>query len=153
MDSIEAASFRNGGGAGVAAAPDRAVPVCEPVESPSPLDALIGLLQGSTERLLADAGIAGQGRHRLDLIAVAAGQESETCLDRMRCLLALMDAGLATDPPALARGSLVSATRHLARLLADFERWHSLAGNAAYYRDHPQVAAKVAQKWREATGA
>jgi len=29
-------------------------------------------------------------------------------------------------------------------LLRDHSRWHALADNAAYYRDHPQVASRIA---------
>lgn len=118
------------------------------MELQTSLEALIGLLQGNNERQLADAGIAGQARHRLDLIAISAGQESEECVDRMRCLLDLLDAGLAAEPQVLTRTSLMCAVRHLGRLLSDFERWHGLASNAAYYRDHESVAAKVAQQWQ-----
>lgn len=152
MDNVEAVSLGSRGMPGRPPTAGQGVPGPEAVEPQTSLEALVSLLQGNTERVLADAGIAGQGRCRLDLIAIAAGQESEECLDRMRCMLELMDAGLAADAAAVSRSSLMCVTRHLVRLLGDFERWHTLAGNAAYYRDHPEVAAKVARRWREAVG-
>ena len=62
----------------------------------------------------------------------------------MRCLLELLDASLSTDPPALAQATLTGTLRQLTRLLSDHQRWHALADNAAYYRDHPEVARQVA---------
>ncbi len=39
---------------------------------------------------------------------------------------------------------LTTMAQHITHLLQDHQRWHTLADNAAYYRDHPQVAARIA---------
>jgi hypothetical protein len=113
-------------------------------EGQTPLETLLNLLQGGSPCVLADAGIAACDPQSLDRINTAAQLESDDCLDRMHCLLELLDASLATDPPVLAQATLLGAIRHLTRFLSDHQRWHVLADNAAYYRDHPQAAQQIA---------
>jgi hypothetical protein len=113
-------------------------------EGPTPLETLLNLLQGGGACVLADPGIAAYDPQSLDRISAAAELESDDCLDRMHCLLELLDAGLATDPPALAQATLIGTVRHLTRFLSDHQRWHALADNAAYYRDHPEIANTIA---------
>ena len=113
-------------------------------EGPTPLETLLNLLQGGHPCVLADPGIAAYDPQNLERIRTAAELESDECLDRMHCLLELLDAGLATDPPALAQATLIGTVRHLTRFLTDHQRWHALADNAAYYRDHPDIANTIA---------
>ena len=115
-------------------------------EGPTPLETLLNLLQGEGDRLLVDRGIAAYDPPILDRISANAELESDDCLDRMHCLLELLDAGLTTDPPALAHATVIGTVRHLTRFLADHQRWHALADNAAYYRDHPDIANQVAAR-------
>ena len=72
-----------------------------------------------------------------------AQEESEACLDRTFLLLRLMEHtlhnGCPPDP-----SELMTMAQHITHLLQDHQRWHTLADNAAYYRDHPQVAARIA---------
>ncbi len=42
------------------------------------------------------------------------------------------------------RRTLTGTLRHLTGLLSDHQRWRALADNARYYRDHPEVARRVA---------
>ena len=38
----------------------------------------------------------------------------------------------------------MTMAQHITHLLQDHQRWHTLADNAAYYCDHPQVAYRIA---------
>ena len=113
-------------------------------EGPTPLETLLNLLQGGGPHALADSGIAACDTQHLDRISAAAELESDDCLDRIRCLLELLEASLAPAAHQLARITLTGTLRHLTRLLNDHQRWRALADNAAYYRDHPEVARQVA---------
>jgi len=112
-------------------------------ETHTPLERLIHLLSGSADATLADAGITRLSRDRLDAVSGNAQEESETCLDRAFLLLRLMqhtlENGCPPDP-----SELMTIAQHITHLLQDHERWHTLADNAAYYRDHPQVSARIA---------
>ena len=109
----------------------------------TPLDRLICLLSDSTNATLADTGIARLSRDRLDAMSGNAQEESEACLDRAFLLLRLMEHTLHNGcPPDL--NELTTMAQHITHLLQDHERWHTLADNAAYYRDHPQVATRIA---------
>ncbi|WP_152540904.1 hypothetical protein [Luteimonas huabeiensis] len=114
----------------------------------SPLDEAIGALLGGTGDQDADAGIAGFDAERLDALQRAAQRESEDCLSRLRCLLELLDSSLVVGSLPLSRDSLHRLSYHLLRALSDHERWHALAANAGYYRDHPELAERVAQALR-----
>ncbi len=109
----------------------------------TPLDRLICLLSDSTNATLADTGIVRFSRDRLDALSSNAQEESEACLDRAFLLLRLMEHtlhnGCPPDP-----SELTTMAQHITHLLQDHQRWHTLADNAAYYRDHPQVAARIA---------
>jgi hypothetical protein len=112
-------------------------------ETHTPLERLIHLLSGSAQDTLADTGITRLSRDRLDAVSGNAQEESETCLDRAFLLLRLMQHTLENGcPPGPAE--LMTLAQHITHLLQDHERWHTLADNAAYYRDHPQVAARIA---------
>ncbi|MDR6841021.1 hypothetical protein [Pseudoxanthomonas sacheonensis] len=113
-------------------------------EGPTPLETLLNLLPGGGACVLADPGIAAYDPQTLDRISTTAELESDHCLDRAHCLLELLHATLATDPPALPQATAIGALRHLTRFLTDHQRWHVLADNAAYYRDHPEIANQIA---------
>ena len=112
-------------------------------ETHTPLERLIHLLSDSAENTLADTGITRLSRDRLDVMSGNAQEESETCLDRAFLLLRLMqhtlENGCPPDP-----SELMTIAQHITHLLQDHERWHTLADNAAYYRDHPQIATRIA---------
>ncbi|MEN5118774.1 hypothetical protein ABE488_15790 [Luteimonas sp. TWI662] len=115
----------------------------------SSLDEVIGALLGHAGDDDADAGIAGFDAARLGMLQRAAQRESEDSLGRLRCLLELLDSALELGTLPLSRDSLHRLSYHLLRTLSDHERWRALASNAIYYRDHPELAARVA----EAVGA
>jgi len=50
-----------------------------------------------------------------------------------------LENGCPPDP-----SELMTIAQHITQLLQDHERWHTLADNAAYYRDQPQIAARIA---------
>lgn len=112
-------------------------------ETHTPLDRLICLLSNSTNATLADTGIARLSPDRLSAMSGNAQEESEACLDRAFLLLRLMEHtlhnGCPPDP-----NELTTMAQHITHLLQDHQRWHTLADNAAYYRDHPQVAHRIA---------
>ena len=109
----------------------------------TPLDRLICLLSDSTNATLADTGIARLSPDRLGALSGNAQEESEACLDRAFLLLRLMEHtlhnGCPPDP-----SELMTMAQQITHLLQDHQRWHTLADNAAYYRDHPQVASRIA---------
>ena len=111
----------------------------------TPLDRLICLLSDSTNATLADTGIVRFSRDRLDALSGNAQEESEACLGRAFLLLRLMEHtlhnGCPPDP-----SELTTMAQHITHLLQDHQRWHTLADNAAYYRDHPQLAARIAMQ-------
>ena len=109
----------------------------------TPLDRLICLLSDSTNATLADTGIARLSRDRLNAMSGNAQEESEACLDRAFLLLRLMEHTLENGCPPDSN-ELMTMAQHITHLLLDHQRWHTLADNAAYYRDHPQVATRVA---------
>lgn len=113
-------------------------------DSPSPIETLIHLLQGGGDYVLADPGIAGYGRPILDHITGAALRQSEQCLEQMRCLLSLLYTHLNVETPVIARHTRSYAVKRIYGLLSDHERWRALADNASFYRDHPEVARRVA---------
>ena len=109
----------------------------------TPLDRLICLLSDSTNATLADTGIARLSSDRLGAMSGNAQEESEACLDRAFLLLRLMQHTLQNGCPP-DPSELMTMAQHITHLLQDHQRWHTLADNAAYYRDHPQVAARIA---------
>ena len=46
----------------------------------------------------------------------------------------------------------MTMAHQITHLRQDHQRWHALADNAAYYRDHPQVAARIAEIHMTALG-
>lgn len=112
----------------------------------TPLERLIHLLQGHTEPCIADAGIAALPATRLDRISANAKQEADACQERAELLLDLLESALENDC-APSPGAQLRIARHLRLLNRDQRRWSDLADNASYYRDNPQVAARIAG-WR-----
>lgn len=111
----------------------------------SSLDEAISALLGDAGDHDADAGIAGFDAVRLGMLQRAAQRESEDSLGRLRCLLELFDSTLALGSLPMSRDALHRLSYHLLRTLSDHERWRALASNAVYYRDHPELAARVAE--------
>ena len=103
---------------------------------------LLHLLQGAHEPVLADVGITRFPPDRLDALHGGASHEAEACLDRAQLMLHLMEGALESErPPEPAL--LLRVARQVGRTLADHRRWRDLADNAAYYRDHPGVKARI----------
>ncbi|MEZ0471148.1 hypothetical protein [Luteimonas salinilitoris] len=124
---------------GVAPVPDAAAsPFAQ-----TALQRLVHLLQGGEGPALADAGIARLPPARLEVLSRHALEESETCLERAELMLRLAEAGLEHDAAVVA-DDMLRIGRHVMRLLQDHRRWRELAGNAAYYRDHPEATARTA---------
>ncbi|MBD9378662.1 hypothetical protein [Pseudoxanthomonas sp. PXM04] len=106
------------------------------------LSQLLHLLQGAHEPVLADVGITRFPPARLEALHGNASREAETCLDRAQLMLHLMEGALEGEhPPEPAL--LQRLAQQIGRTLADHRRWRDLADNAAYYRDHPGVKARI----------
>jgi hypothetical protein len=112
------------------------------VDARTPVNSLIHLLAGSAGGTLADSGITRLSGDQLHTLSVHAGHESESCLERALLLLRLMEHTLehGCPPPS---DELLTIAQQIIGLLQDHERWHTLADNAAYYREQPQIAARI----------
>ncbi|WP_411833296.1 hypothetical protein [Pseudoxanthomonas mexicana] len=119
----------------------------DPAGDVTPLVRILELLQGEGTGLT-DASIARLPPEHLERLAVAAQRKSQDSLDLLRCLLNCVEIILRREPAETARGSLLNLNGHLAGLLEDHERWVGLHENAVYYRDHPQVAERLARYWK-----
>lgn len=114
------------------------------------IEHLVCLLQGRAEPSIADAGITAYPSMQLDNIRTAARQEADVCQERAELLLDLLESALESGCAPTMETQLRIA-RHLRLLGRDQRRWNDLADNAAYYRDNPRVAARIAG-WRQQQG-
>lgn len=119
----------------------------DPAEADTPLAQMLELLQGEGAAQT-DAAIARLPPEKLNQLATAAQRKCEANLDLLRCLVDCADVILLREPAEAARDRLLRLNGHLATLLGDHERLTELHENATYYRDHPQVADRVANYWR-----
>ncbi|MBP3985570.1 hypothetical protein J5837_14245 [Pseudoxanthomonas helianthi] len=117
------------------------------VEGETPLARVLELIQGEGIAQT-DAAIARLPPEQLDQLATAAQRKCEANLDLLCCLVDCADVILLREPAEAARDRLLRLNGHLATLLGDHERLTELHENAVYYRDHPQVADRVANYWR-----
>jgi len=108
----------------------------------TPLAQLLHLLQGAHEPVLADVGITRFAPARLDALHGSASREAEACLDRAQLMIRLMEGALEGEHPPEPT-LLLGVAQQVGRTLADHRRWRDLADNAAYYRDHPGVKARI----------
>ena len=127
--------------------PSLGIDATDPVAGDTPLAQMLELLQGEGTAQT-DAAIARLPPEQLDQLAAAAQRKCEDNLDLMRCLVDCADVILLREPAEAARDRLLRLNGHLATLLGDHERLTELHENATYYRDHPQVADRVANYWR-----
>ncbi|WAC61886.1 hypothetical protein OVA13_10745 [Pseudoxanthomonas sp. SL93] len=111
--------------------------------SPRALDQVLILLQGVAKNSLADPGITLLPPAQLDLLTVHARQQADQCQEGILLMLDLLQdrVGSGCLPDVALMQRLVA---QLHDLLHDQQRWHALADNAAYYRDHATVAARIA---------
>ncbi len=118
------------------------VPEAGAASRDTPLAQLLHLLQGAHEPVIADVGITRFAPERLDAVHGNASREAEACLDRAQLMVGLMEGALESEhPPEPA--FLLRVAQQIDRTLADHRRWRDLAENAAYYRDHPGVKARI----------
>ncbi len=120
-----------------------------PIEHESPIPAagslpqLLHLLQGAGEPCLADVGITRLDGARLDMLHRLARQQANACMECMDVVLHLLEDVLGSTVHAPPRAD--QAVQQLQRALVEFRRWNDLADNAAYYRDHPAIHARIAR--------
>ncbi len=115
----------------------------------TPLTTILDLLQGEDHEC-PDAALARLPADQLQRIATAAQRKSQDCLDLIRCLVDCTGTLLMRLPPADACDRVLHLNLHLASLLDDHQRWDDLRENASYYRQHSDVAARIATEWKAA---
>lgn len=112
-----------------------------------PLSRVLDLLQESIDEP-ADCGLARMSPAALDVLSSSAASQSDHCLDRIRLVFELLESCETTGALPPSQATLKLLCREVLALLQEYRRWALLADNAGFYRDHPQVAERVAQEWR-----
>lgn len=107
-----------------------------------PLRQLLDLVAGTPDAVLADARVATLDHTRIQTLGQLALREAETCVAQSRILLHLLELSMARNSPTPRQ--IADVTQHAARLITDAEIWRELAGNAAFYSEHPQIARRLA---------
>ncbi|MEN5061912.1 hypothetical protein [Luteimonas sp. TWI1416] len=107
-----------------------------------PLRRLLDLVAGTPDAVLADARVATLDHRRMQMLGRLALHEAQICMAQSRTLLYLLELAMARTAPAPHQGAEV--TQHVARLITDAEIWRELAGNAAFYSEHPHIARQLA---------
>lgn len=112
-------------------------------DSRTSLEQMISLLQGGQGAALADAGLTRLGAEQLDSLHRHASHQARLCRERANQLLWLMLYWMedGEHPP----DDLVASATQVATLAQERQRWMALAENARYYRQHPEVAAKISR--------
>ncbi len=118
-----------------------------PDQYDTPLVRILELLQGGGTGQT-DAAIARLPPEQLDQLATHVQRKRQDSLDLLRCLVECADVILLREPAESAHDRLLRLNGHIAGLLDDYERWDELHDNAIYYRDHPNVAERVAAYWK-----
>lgn len=119
-------------------------PVFDPLDEATPLDRVLNVLQG-LDAADADSALAQFGAGPLDVLTSGAALQASLCAERMRSLFELLDCCTASGTLPPSRQVLSRTAQQLLALLAEHQRWLQLADNARYYRDHPDMAARVAR--------
>lgn len=112
-------------------------------EPPHALDRALELLQGGIVPSLADPGITLLSPMQLGQLHLHAQQLAEQHRENILLLLDLLESGQPHDA-APEKAVMQRMLRLLHRHYRDQQRWQSLADNAAYYGDHPQVTDRIA---------
>lgn len=111
------------------------------------LDQVLDLLQGIAQPSLADPGLTCLPVDHLQDLHALALRQAEHCRDGLVLMVELwmevLDHGTSVHA-GLARR--IASQVHLQ--LDAQQRWHALADNAAYYRDHAHVAERIADGLR-----
>ena len=116
-----------------------------------PLRRLLDLVAGTPDAVLADARAATLDHDQMQMLGQLALREAETCVAQSRTLLHLLELSMARTAPA--PHQIAEVTQHAARLITDAEIWRELAGNAAFYSEHPQIARRLASDLAGTPGA
>lgn len=115
-----------------------------------PLRRLLDLVAGTPDAVLADARVATLDAGRMQTLGQLALREAEICVAQSRALLHLLELAMARAVPAPRQ--IAEVTQHAARLITHAEIWRELAGNAAFYNEHPQIARRLASDLAETQG-
>lgn len=119
-----------------------------PAHASGPLDQVIQLLQGCPEHVIADPGITLLSPAQLDSLQAQARAGAEHSRENAELLLHLFQCALGSGYTP-GRDLLLGLARRLTSLLHEQQRWSVLADNAAYYREHPPVAGRIASSLRK----
>jgi len=113
-------------------------------DSRTSLERMIALLQGGQGAALADPALTRLGAGQLDSLRRHASYQAALCLERASQLLRLMLCSVESSEK-LQPDDLTTSAAHVAMLVHERERWMTLAENARYYQQHPDVAAKISR--------
>lgn len=102
-------------------------------DSRTSLEQMISLLQGGHVAALADVGLTSLNTEQLASLRRLAFHQAELCVERRRLLQC------PKHQPADVRAS----TAQIAMLEQERQHWVTLAENAHYYQQHPDVTAKI----------
>jgi hypothetical protein len=111
-------------------------------DSRTSLEQVISLLQGGQGAPLADAGLARLGAEQLNVLRRHASYQAALCLERASQLLRLMLHCAEHHEQHLSEELTATATQ-VAMLSQERERWTTLAENAQYYQQNPDIAARI----------
>jgi hypothetical protein len=111
-------------------------------DSCTSLEQMISLLQGGQGAALADPGLTRLDPEQLDSLRRHASYQAALCLERATQLLRLMLYSVEYRQKLQPDDLAISST-HVTMLVEERQRWMTLAENAQYYQQHPDVAAKI----------
>jgi len=114
-------------------------------DSRTSLEQLLPLLQGGYTAALADAGVTSLGTGQLDSLRRLAMHQAELCVERRDLLQYLLWYCAEYCKKHPSRGATACAAQ-IAMLEQECQRWITLAENARYYQQHPDVAAKISRR-------
>ncbi len=121
------------------------------IDEALPVSRLLEILEGG-ENALADGGIAVFSSEDLDRMSAHAASQAGHDLDRLRVFLELLDCCASAGALLPSRAVLGMLCRQSLLLLAESRRWNVLSENAAYYRDHRDIARRVAEAMPRRSG-
>jgi len=116
-------------------------------DSRTSLEQQLPLLQGGHTAALADAGVTSLGTGQLDSLHRLAMHQAELCVERrdlLQCLLWYCAEYCKKHP---SRGTTACAAQ-IAMLEQECQRWITLAENARYYQQHPDVTSQISRRIR-----
>lgn len=111
-------------------------------DSRTSLEQLMPLLQGARAAALADAGLTSLDARQLTALHRLASHQAQLCVER-RDLLQCLAWHCAEYNSKHSSRRMAACAAQVAMLEQECQRWITLAENARYYQQHPDVTAKT----------